>query len=186
MKLIPFEEDEIEGKEISVEFSKLPIELQRRISQAAVEYERLNQQSKLLSVRKDKIFRPVVEAAVDSWGGEDEEGHLHLVTGDAEVIRQKKVSRSMNTVACEELLKEKGIYDSCVQVVMTYEIDEDKVIQAYEAGKITAGELDSLFTERIIYATIVKTDDKITQETIFLRKEIEKGKGEMIEIESKT
>jgi hypothetical protein len=186
MKLIPFEKEEVEGKKVSVIFSQLPKELQKRIMEAAVEYEKCNQESKLFAARRDKVLRPIVENAVDNWGAEDNEGHLHLITEEAEIIRQKKVSRSMNTVLAEQLLREKGLYESCVQVVMSYEIDEEKIIHAYEAGKISASELDTLFTERINYATIVKTDDKLVQEIVFLRKEIEREKGEMIEIEQRT
>lgn len=189
MKFKPEEEcQELVPVEPSKQFLALPKARKKIIVQAGYEYCKLNEQEKLLKARRDKMFRPIVETAAEAYGVEDQDGHIHLQTGEGvEIIRQKKVSATLNTVAAENLLKEKGLYDACVQVVMTYEIDEDKVIEAYNAGKITAQELDSIFTERISYATIVKVESEEIDRIAEARKSIEKGKqpqGEMPEIES--
>jgi hypothetical protein len=178
---------QIAVKERTKEFLKLPQTRQEMILTAAVEYETMNQQEKLIKARRDKVLRPIIEGATDAYGIEDANGHLHLVMDDTEVIRTKKTSRTLNTVAAEELLKEKGLYDSCVMQVVSWEIDEEKVIEAYNAGKISAGELDDIFSEKITWATSVKTEDHQVKEIEKLRKEIEKQKdaqGEMPEIES--
>jgi hypothetical protein len=171
--------------ELTKEFQKLPKTKRDVIEQAAIEYEMLNQQEKLLGVRRNKVFRPIIESACDLYGIEDANEHLHLVMDEAEVIRTKKVSRTLNSVAAEELLKEKGLYDSCVMQVISWEIDEEKIIEAYQAGMITAGELDDIFSEKVTWATSVKSNIESIQQLVDLRKEIEKTeKGELPTIES--
>lgn len=181
---------EVAIKEENKSFIKLPRTRQELILTTALEYERMNQQEKLLKARRDSQLRPIIESAADTFGIPDANENLHLVAPkydgiDIEIVRTKKTSRTMNTVAAEELLKEKGLYDSCVQMVVTYEIDEEKIIEAYQAGKISAGELNSLFSENITWATSVKTDDVNIKQISNLRKEIENTpKGELKEIES--
>jgi len=171
-------------KERTKSFLKLPLTRQEMILTAAITYEIMNQQEKLLKAKRDKEVRPIVEGAADAYGVEDQNGHLHLVMDDTEIVRTKKISRTLNTVAAEELLKEKGLYDSCVMQVISWEIDEEKVIEAYTAGKITASELDDIFSENISWATKVNTSVDEVKTIEKLRKEIEKSKGELPEIES--
>ena len=188
MKIKPLIEEEQPKNEIvslNKTFLKLPKTRQEMITSAAIAYEAINQQEKLLNARRTKEVRPIVEGAVEAYGIEDSEGHMHLVMDDVEVIHTKKVSRTLNSIAAEELLKEKGLYDSCVMQVISWEIDEEAVIEAYNAGKISAAELDDIFNEKISWALSVKTDVEEVAEIRKLRKEIEKSKPkELPEIES--
>lgn len=172
----------IKPGELTKSFLKLPLTKQEAILTAAVEYATLNEQEKLLKTRKDKVFRPIVEGAVMAYGTEDQNQNLHLVMEDTEVIRTRKVSRTLNSVAAEALLEEKGLTDSCMIQVVSWEIDEEKLVEAYHAGKITAEELDGIFSENISWATSVKTTNEEVVKIQSLRKEIEKG-GELPEIE---
>ena len=164
--------------------------------QVAIEYDRLNQIEKLMGARK-KLLKRIVDSAAELYGEIDDNGSFILTLEEeveigipvrAEIKRLKKTTRTLNEVAAEELLKEKGLWESCIQVVTTYEIDEDKVIQAYNAGKITAGELENLFYEKVTYATTVETNDPSILEIKQLRKKTEKGellgREELPEIES--
>jgi hypothetical protein len=171
------------SKELTKIFSKLSAVQQDAITIAALQYELLNQQEKLLKTRRDKVFRPVIESAADSYGVEDASGHRHLNTTEGvEIIRTKKVSRILNTVAAEKLIEKKGIPGAIVEVV-SYEIDEEALINAYNCGIISAAELDSIFDERISWATSVNTDDEQIQEVTNARKSLEKAKS-LPEIES--
>jgi hypothetical protein len=183
MNLEPFMEDE-EGVEVAVrehtqEFMKLPEADQALVLTAAIEYETMNQQEKLIEERRNKIFRPIVESAADLYGSPDENEHLHLVAAidnvDVEIIRTKKTSRTLNELATEELLKSKGLYESCVMQVITYEIDEEKIIEAYDAGLISANELDSLFYSKVSWATSVKVDTDNIKLMKKLRKRLKDG-----------
>jgi len=172
------EKPKVQVKERTKSFLSLPKTRQQVILEAAVEYSKLNQQEKLLKARRDKELRPIIEEAADTLGIEDQNGHMHLVISeddvDVEIIRTKKISRILNSVMAEEILKKKGLYDSCVIQVVSYDIDEEKIIEAYEAGRLTAAELDDMFSENISWATSVKTnhpDVKFLEEE---RKRIEK------------
>ena len=183
------EETNEESKELTKQFLKLPLTRQEAVLTAAVEYETMNQQEKLLAARRNKFLRPIIEGATHAYGVEDQDGHMHLVMEkddvSTEVIRTKKISRTLNTVAAESLLKEKGLYDSCVMQVISWELDEEKIIEAYQAGKISASELDNIFSEKISWATSVKTDVEEVKTIEKLRKEIEKSRqGELAEVES--
>jgi hypothetical protein len=171
-------------------FLKLPRSKQEIILTAAIDYETMNQQEKLIKAQRDKMVRPIVETAADSWGIEDNNGHLHLVMEQedghtVEVVRTKKISRTMNQVAAEDILRTSNIWDSCVMQVISWEIDEEKVIAAYEAGLLSATDLDNMFTEKVTWATSVKTDVPQIKRIEETRKELEKAKpqGELTTIE---
>jgi hypothetical protein len=181
------DDDQEECKEITKHFLKLPKTQQEAILTAAVEYERMNQQEKLVAAHRNKMLRPIVEGAANAHGIEDQNGSLHLVMKDSdgnttEIIRQKKVKRELNNFAAERLLKKKKLYDACMMQVVTWELDEEKIIEAYESGKISAMELDSIMNEKITWATKVETDVPDVQKLAKERKEIEKM--EIPEIES--
>ena len=160
---------------VTKKFLQLPSSHQEVILTTAIEYEKLNQQEKLLKARRDKQLRPIIEGATDAYGIEDTNGHMHLVMEGAEVVRTKKISRILNEISAEAVLKKHNIYDSCVQQVVSWEIDEEKIIEAYEAGLLTAAELDDMFSEKISWATSVKTDDSDVAEIVNTRKAIEKS-----------
>lgn len=189
-------ESQLETLEITKSFIKLPETQQQMVLAAAVEYDKLNQQEKFLKARRDNVFRPIVESIAESCGIADEQGSLHLVIKDeledeevtAEVVRQRKVSLSFNPAAAEKLIEEKGLHDCMVEVV-SYEFDEDKIIEAYNCGIISAAELDEIFPEKISWATVVRTTAVEVKEIETARKQLEanaKLEKEMLTIESTT
>ena len=177
---------EEESKEVTKAFLKLPKTRQEAILMAAKEYEIMNQQAKIIDARRKHFLKPLIDGATDAYGIEDSSGHLHLVVdGETEIIRTKRVSRTLNEMAAEDVLKKKGLYDSCVQQVISWEIDEEKVIEAYNAGLLDAEDLDSMFRESISWATSVSSKAEEVEKLRELRKRIEKGeKGEMPELET--
>lgn len=171
---------EVAVKEKTKAFMKLPETKQEMVLTAALEYEMLNQQEKLFKVRRDKMFRPIIEGATEAYGVEDQDGHIHLVMEtdgvEAEVVRTRKVSRTMNELAAEKILKDAGLYESCIQQVISWEIDEEKIIEAYNAGLLSAEDLDSMFVEKVSWSTSVKTEEPQVKDVMKLRKELEKQK----------
>jgi hypothetical protein len=185
------EEEEQPSMELEVTeaFRQLPEVQQEVILTAALQYEKLNQIEKLFKLRRDKQERLIIEEACDEYGVPDPNEHKHLVgilmkeypngeveEVEVEIIREKKSSRILNTVAAEVLLREKGLYSSCVVEKVSYVIDEEKIIEAYEAHKINAAELDSIFTNNPYYATKVKTNEKEIAQLRTTRLKLEKGK----------
>jgi hypothetical protein len=174
------------SKEITKQFLKLPKTKREAILTAAIVYETMNQQEKLIKARRDAEIRPIVEGAADAYGIEDENESLHLVLDkDTEIVRIKKTSMTMNEMATEKILKDSGIYDSCVIQVVSWEIDEEKIIEAYNAGLLSATDLEKMYSKNVTYSTKVNTDVEEVKTIEKMRKEIEKSKkGEMKNIES--
>lgn len=164
-------------KERTKTFLKLPQTTQEMVLATAIDYEALNQQEKLLKARRDKVLRPVIESAADDYGIEDQNGHIHLVMDindrEAEVVRTKKISRILNSVAAEDILKKANLYETCITQVVSWEIDEEKVIEAYNAGLLSAADLDDMFTEKVTWATKVITSEPQVADMVRMRKELE-------------
>ena len=178
---------EVMVKERTKVFLQLPKTQQEVLLEAAVQYATLNEQEKLLKARRDTQYRPLIEGVTDDYGIEDTNGHKHMVMSDeVEVVREKKVTRTLNPIVAESILRDNELWEQCLQEVVTYEIDEEKIMQAYTAGLISAEELDRMFDEKIGWATKVNTTDEQVVAIRELRKAIEKGKptGELPTIES--
>lgn len=144
----------------------------------ALEFGMLNAQEKLLKARKESLRMPV-EELVTGQGVETPEGHRVISDDYVEITLQRKTSPSFNSVMAEEILKKKGLMETCsvTQVIETVTLDEDKIREAYEAGLITAQELDEMFTEKVSTALIVKVSAENVPEYKTLndiRKKIEK------------
>lgn len=178
------QQDEEPNAQVAVDertksFLMLPQVRQEIILAAAIEYEMLNRQGKILEARKDRHYRPIVEGAADAYGIEDQNEHVHLIMEkegvSVEVIRTKKTSCTINSVAAEEILKDAGLYDSCVTQVISWEIDEEKVIDAYNAGLLSASDVDKMFNKKISWATSVKSNLPELESLNKIRKEIEKS-----------
>jgi len=169
-------------KERTKTFLKLPKTKQEVITDSALKYEVINQQEKLLESQR-KTLRPILEDAVKSFGIEDQNGSFKLILEkdghQIEVCNIKRVYRSLNNFAAESLLKRKGLYDSCVVQVISEEIDEERLIEAYEAGQLTAEDLDEIFTEKESWALQVKTDHPDVESIRKIRKNVEQSANKM-------
>jgi hypothetical protein len=77
-----------------------------------------------------------------------------LVTG---IKRQRRVSQSLNEERTMALLKEKGLLDSCTEVVVV--LNEDAVLAANYGGQIEDDELTDLYDENETFAFYLITED---------------------------
>jgi hypothetical protein len=154
----------------------------------ALDYEMTNQRVKLLQARMSKVLRPAVERAVSRLGTIDFRGHKHLkLPNGVEVIHERRAPIVFNTTAAETLLENKGLLEVCshVEVVTTRVLDEEKIVEAYEAGLLSPQEYDSLFTEAVSWAMKIKVDETINPEYELLtkiRKDLEKKPAEEMPI----
>jgi hypothetical protein len=121
--------------------------------QDARQYKGIKEQEKLLAERK-KSIRDRLVAALEIEGYEDENGHIKLdLTPDLRIVHQRKESKSINVEAAEKLLKEKGIYEDCVEMVPV--IKEDAIMSAYYKEQLTEAEIDSLVEVKVVYAFLL-------------------------------
>lgn len=69
---------------------------------------------------------------------------------------QRTVGQPVPTEACEKILREKGLWDECVEMVP--ELDEGKVHALYFDRKITDDELARMFSRTISFSLIMLDD----------------------------
>jgi hypothetical protein len=130
------------------------------------QYAMLNEQVKALQARQ-KIVRPHIENALKTEGQKDTSGHLHVCQIDidgVEAIYQRRAPIVFNPLVAEEVLRELGIWERCIDVedvhTVRETISQDKIEQAFEAGLIPKNLFDCMFTENESYALIVQVDDE--------------------------
>lgn len=106
----------------------------------------------LLTKRQTDIKKRLTNS-IDEFGSEDEKGHIILSVDDQQIMKQKRVSKSLDINAAEIILTKKGIKDTCIKMVPT--IDEAAIMAAFYNGHLTEEEIDTMFPARVTYAFIV-------------------------------
>lgn len=152
------------------------------IATLAVDYEMTNQRVKILQARMQKQIRPQIESAVENLGVEDISGHKHLDFGNVEMIHEKHASVVFNEAAAEAILAKKNLLDTVSHVETRRVMDEEKIVEAYEAGLITPKEFDKMFSEDVRWHFKVKINGEQVPEytrLIDFRKRVESGEEEL-------
>jgi REP element-mobilizing transposase RayT len=129
-------------------------ELTEYVRQNAVLAERIAELSAIQSELKNNIREGVKELGVES-----DKGHIVVelndeVSGVKNAMQQKKVSKNLDMDVAEELLKSKGLYDKCVEMVP--QLNEDEIMNAYWEEKITEDDIDAMFPSKVVWALVVK------------------------------
>jgi len=129
-------------------------ELTEYVRQNAVLAERIAELSAIQSDLKNNIREGVKELGVES-----DKGHIVVelndeVSGVKNAMQQKKVSKNLDMDVAEELLKSKGLYDKCVEMVP--QLNEDEIMNAYWEEKITEDDIDAMFPSKVVWALVVK------------------------------
>jgi hypothetical protein len=111
-----------------------------------------------LSAERDSLKKDLIEL-VDTEGEPDEKGHLWYrlseeVEGINSLQRQRKVSQRLDSSVAEPMLKEKGLYDRCYQMVPV--LDESEVMACLYEGLITEEEIDAMFPKSVSYVFLAK------------------------------
>lgn len=130
-----------------------------------LQYAMLGEQVKALQARQ-KIVRPHIENAFESEGKIDPKGHIHLCQVDidgVEAIKQRRAKIAFSPMVAEQILKDIGMWEQCVdveEVTITREaLNTDKIEDAFEAGLIPKELFDSMFVEEISYALTTQVDE---------------------------
>ena len=103
------------------------------------------------SIKKD------LSAIVDTDGEEDEDGSrwLNLPTefdGFSSLKRERRVTRKIDIEAAETLLREKGLYDRCVEQRPV--LNEDEVMACFAEDLLSDEDFDMIFPSTITYAFV--------------------------------
>jgi hypothetical protein len=91
-------------------------------------------------------------------GEVDDRGHIVVelnddVTGIKRVLNQRKVSKSLDMDIAEDILKEKGLHESCVTMIPV--LDEEAIMAAYYEGLITEEDIDKMFPAKVTWALVM-------------------------------
>lgn len=129
-------------------------ELTEYVRQNAVLAERIAELSAIQSELKNNIREGVKELGVES-----DKGHIVVelndeVSGVRNAMQQKKVSKNLDMAVAEELLKSKGLYDKCIEMVP--QLNEDEIMNAYWEEQITEEDIDAMFPSKVVWALVVK------------------------------
>jgi hypothetical protein len=104
-------------------------------------------------------LRKRILTAVEDLGETNEKGSLVLPINDsasntASVVKQRRVSKVFDEDKADNLLKEKGLFESVTKTVTI--LDQDAVMAAYYDGKLTDEDIESMFPEKVSWALILE------------------------------
>lgn len=110
-----------------------------------------------LTKRQTEVKGRITEAVL-SLGEEDDRGHIVVeiddeVSGIAKVMRQKRVTKSLDTDCAERLLEAKGLKERCLQPI--YVLNEEQIMAAYYEGLLTEEDIDTMFPAKITWALVM-------------------------------
>lgn len=110
-----------------------------------------------LTKRQTEVKGRITEAIL-SIGEEDDRGHIVVeiddeVSGIAKVMRQKRVTKSLDADCAERLLEAKGLKERCLQPV--YVLNEEQIMAAYYEGLLTEDDIDTMFPSKITWALVM-------------------------------
>lgn len=129
-------------------------ELTEYVRQNAVLSQRIAELNAIQSDLKNNIREGVKELGVET-----DKGHIIVelndeVSGVKSAMHQRKVSKNLDMNIAEELLKSKGLYDRCVELVP--QLNEQQILEAFWENLITEEDLDTMFPDKVVWALVVK------------------------------
>ena len=119
------------------------------------------------ATEEDRDKKELMSALAEA-GVETEEGHRRITLDDeydyvdpkgyvkrvASILRQRRVSQSLDEDATMKLLAKKGLTTRCTRTIIV--LDEDQVLAANYEGKITDRELAALYSESENFAFVME------------------------------
>ena len=104
-------------------------------------------------------LRKRILAAVEELGEANEKGSIVLpiddnVSNTANVVKQRRVSKAFDEDKANDLLKEKGLFETVTKTITV--LDQDAVMAAYYDGKLTDEDIESMFPEKVTWALILE------------------------------
>jgi hypothetical protein len=104
-------------------------------------------------------LRKRILAVIEEIGETNEKGSLVLpindhVSNTASVVKQRRVSKVFDEDKANDLLKEKGLFESVTKTIVV--LDQDAVMAAYYDGKLTDEDIESMFPEKVTWALILE------------------------------
>ena len=122
------------------------------LSNTVKQYLALKQEMKFLSERESELKKRLL-TSVESMGEVDGKGHIVLEIDGTKLTKQRKVSNPLDMDVAEQIIKEKGLEDTCIKMVP--QIDSEAIMAAFYKKELTEEEIESMFPEKVSYAFLV-------------------------------
>lgn len=121
------------------------------------------QQNVLLKEEADRIaarqkeVKDFINQGLEELGEEDSRGHIvaeinDSVSGISKVVKQKRVSKSLDMETAERILKEKDLESRCFTMVPV--LNEEEIMAAFYEGLLTEEDIDSMFPAKVTWALV--------------------------------
>ena len=116
----------------------------------------LKEEAERLTTRQNDVKKRI-QQGLDELGEEDGRGHIVVevdddVTGISKVVRQKRVTKSLDMEIAEQVLEAKGLSERCVKMVPV--LDEEEIMAAFYEGALTEEDIDSMFPAKVTWALV--------------------------------
>ena len=110
---------------------------------------------------REKKLKEELKSIVLESGELDEKGSTSLEVDDEiskvrKLVQQRRVSKSFDPNAAESILKEKGLFDRCIEMVPA--LDEQEILAARYEDLLTDDDIDAMFPAKESFAFMVVID----------------------------
>jgi len=117
----------------------------------------LSNKIKELTKIQAEIKKTLIEE-IKASGHTTDEGHVVIdfsdeVDGVNRITHQRRVSTPFDAEVAEELLTAKGLHNECL--IMVPQLDEGKVLDAFQSGKLTEEDIDAMFPAKVVWAFVM-------------------------------
>jgi hypothetical protein len=122
------------------------------------QYVTLKDEAEAITERVTTIKKRLT-AYIEDLGEPNEKGSIVLPveddrTGTRAIVKQRRVSKQFDENTANDLLKSKGLFDTCTTTVTM--LDQDAVMAAYYEGKLTDSDIDTMFPEKVTWALVLE------------------------------
>jgi hypothetical protein len=129
------------------------------VTQQVRQYVGIKDELSLLTNRQNELKKRLMGTLEEV--DPDDSGHRTIAISDdtlgqVKVIRQRRVTKSLDIEVAEDILTKKGIKDTCLKMVPV--LDEDAIMVAFYEGYLTEEDIDTMFPPKESYAFLVKTE----------------------------
>jgi hypothetical protein len=124
------------------------------LSTQVKEYLQVKASVEMLEERQKSLRESLFEH-IDTAGEFDDKGNVFLELGSAidgvvRIEKQKRVTRKLDELNAEEILKNNGLEDDVYETVRV--VSEDKLMAAFYEGKLTEDELERIYPAKVVWA----------------------------------
>lgn len=122
------------------------------------QYVTLKDEAEAITERVTTIKKRLT-AYIEDLGEPNEKGSIVLPVEDERtntraIVKQRRVSKQFDEETANDLLKSKGLFDTCTTTVTM--LDQDAVMAAYYEGKLTDSDIDTMFPEKVTWALVLE------------------------------